>query len=296
MKATMKMRARFLALMTALALPCPVGASSPWTQERGGGFFQISGYSIDSYERLFDDDDGSFRTGREITDSTLEFYGEYGISDRLTLIGNLPFKFQESGKAVSNPTLTPTTIAAGDLSRLGNVRVGLRTEFIDRAALFSGQLDLEIPTGTFDRQTGLSTGLDAVTLTPTVSVGRGWGRFHAFGYLGAALRSDDFSHSRLMGAEGGVRLFGRLSVVGLIDSVESFEDGDVALPRENLETGLYVNDQEYLAHGVKLLLDLNDRWGVQFTSHSADSGNFVARSALTGVGLYYKKRAQRSVR
>jgi hypothetical protein len=111
---------------------------------------------------------------------------------------------------------------------------------------------------------------------------------YAFGYVGVGLRGGDFSSDWRAGAEGGFRVFGRVWLVGMIDSVRSFENGDVELDRTNLETGLYVNDQEYLAYGFKLLIDVTKRLGLQATTYSALDGNNVARSPLSGLGAYYK--------
>ncbi len=199
----------------------------------------------------------------------------------------LPYRSPDSGDLVPEATLGPT-IPSASLSDLGNFRIGARYKAIDKKVVFSVQLDLELPTGTQDEVTGLSTGYDAVTVAPTVSVGRGWRRAYVFGYLGLGYRTNDFSSIGVAGAEAGIRFFGRLWLVGMLSIVESFRNGDVVLPQSNLETGLFVNDQEYFAYGLKGLVEITDRVGIQLTYYTASSGNNVPRSPLFGTGVYFK--------
>lgn len=282
---------RLSSIATSLVLlvsGATAGAGSPWTQKKGSGFVQLAVYTIGPYDNLYQSSGDDFRTGREITDDTLEVYAEYGLTERWTIVGSAPLKLLETGDPVANPSLDPPTIEAGTRSTLGNVRVAGRRKLVDGSFVLSGQLDLELPTGSFDEATGISSGHDAFTLTPSIAAGKGVSRAYVFGYLGFGLRSGDFSSDWRLGAEGGFRVLGRVWLVGMLDSVRSFENGDVQLARANLETGLYVNDQEYLAYGFKLLVDASKRLGFQATTYSASSGNNVARSPLSGLGVYFK--------
>ena len=227
-------------------------------------------------------------TRRCKTCRTIEAYAEYGVTEKWTVLVVVPYKLTEAGQPVANPALTPTTGAAGNFDRLGNALIGARRKFIDRNYVLSGQLDIEIPTGSFDAATGLSTGYDAYTFAPTVSAGKGWRKAYVYGYAGLGLRTNNFSSDWRLGVEGGGRFFGRLWLIGLLDLRRSFLDGDVQLPRSNVETGLYVNDQEFLAYGGKLLIDITKGFGFQATAYSAAAGNNVPRSTLFGLGLYFK--------
>ena len=131
-------------------------------------------------------------------------------------------------------------------------------------------------------------GYDAFTFQPRVSIGKGWERAYLFGYGGFGLRTDDFSSFWRLGVEGGYRFFDRLTLAAFSDVLQSFEDGDVELPTTNLETGLYVNDQEWASLGLKALFDITQSFGVQATVHGALSGNNVPRAPLVGLGVYLK--------
>ncbi len=272
----------------ALLAATDVDARSPWTQQKGGGFFQLSGYGIGPYERLYQRSGPEFVLNREVTDNTFEAYGEYGVTDRWTVVAVLPYKLTETGDPVPDPTLTPTTIAAGTFDSLGNAVVGARRKFVDGKFVLSTQFNIEMPTGDFDPVTGLSTGYDAFTFAPVAGIGKGFKNAYVYGYAGLGLRTGDFSSDWTLGLEGGYRFFGRLWLVGMADRRQSFLNGDVQLPRANLETGLYLNDQEFLAYGLKILIDIYKGFGIQGTTYTAASGNNVARSSLSGIGFYYK--------
>jgi hypothetical protein len=279
---------RLLLRLAALALlgSPPALAQSPWTQAHGDGYLQLSAYMI-RYDELYRSSGPDFRTSREITDGTLEAYGEFGLTDDLTLIGRVPFMLQDAGDPVSDPSL-PLSTSSGSYSAFGNLGVGLRHRWIDDGFTLAGQLDLQFPTGSFDDESGLNTGYDAFTFEPRVSIGKGFDRAYLFGYGGFGLRTDDFSNFWRIGAEGGYTFFDRLTLAAFTDVLQSFEDGDVELPAANLETGLYVNDQEWVAIGVKGLFDITDSFGLQATVHGAASGNNVPKAPLIGFGVYLR--------
>ena len=262
-------------------------AGSPWLRDDGEGYLQLTAYRIGAYDTLFQSSGGNFVTGRAIEDVTIEAYAEFGLTEDWTLICVVPWKNLETGAESANATIRPVTIAPGSRSVLGNVVLGARRRLPVERIPFAAQLDIGFPTGDFDRPTGISSGYDAVTLSATLGAGKSFRRFYVSGYAGLGLRTNDFSNDWRAGAEGGLRLFGRLWIVGLVDVVQSFEDGDVALDPNNIQTGLYVNDQEVVATGIKGLLDISRNFGIQVTRFSATSGNQVAKDPLTGFGAYF---------
>jgi hypothetical protein len=281
----MRLLPRFLVL---LILSTPAWAGSAWTREDGETFVQFSVYSIDTYHRLYRDTGPDFITGREIDETTIEAYAEHGLTEEWTLLAVLPFRLLDAGAERSDATIQPVTIEPGSLSAIGNVRLGARRHLLGRNFAIAGQIDLELPTGDIDRPTGLSTGYDALTLTPSIAAGKSFGRFYLSGGVSLSLRSDDFSNAWNATAEAGVRLFRRLTVIGKLDVVRSLSDGDVVLDSTNLQTGLFVDEQEYVSPGIQARLDLARRVGVHVGSYSASGGNNVPRESLAGAGLWVR--------
>ncbi len=108
-------------------------AQSGWAKEKNEGFFQTSFYSFSSknYFTL-----GSEKlTTNKFEQSSIVFYGEYGISDRLTLITNLPlqnFNGFETTESVSG---------------LGDLRLEFKYAVLKKHLPLAVSIAPEIPTG-----------------------------------------------------------------------------------------------------------------------------------------------------
>lgn len=255
-------------------------AQSPWTQEKGKFYTQLSFTTISNYDEIFGDPD--YSTDREITDNTLQLYGEYGISNKTTLLVNLPVKFVSTGDAVGgNAFLTEESTTS-----FGNIAVGLRHQFYNKKWIISGQLNVEANTGTFEAASGIRTGQDAWTFTPTLNFGRSFDKFYIQAFTGIDLKTNNYSNNFKIGGEIGTKVHSKIWLVGFVDIVNSFNDGDVAIPLSNAATALYVNNQEYGAFGLKAIGEINNSFGGILTFGGAFSGNNVAKQAALTLGIY----------
>jgi hypothetical protein len=270
-------------ILLLLLVPFMSSAQGAWTQKKSEVYSQISFSSIANYTDIFGNPD--YSTEREITDNTLQFYGEYGLNDKTTLILNIPLKFIETGNLVgsSAPLTTATTKTS-----LGNMELGIRRNFYNNKWIVSGQLNLEANTGSYDNASGIRTGIDAWSLTPTINAGRSFKWFYAQAFSGVALRTNDYSSSFKIGGEIGVRPINRILVIGMIDVVKSLENGNIDLPTSNQLTGLYVNNQEYAAYSLKFIGEITKKLGVNVGIGGAFSGNNVARRQALTFGAYHK--------
>ncbi|MFK7748904.1 MAG: transporter [Kordia sp.] len=257
-------------------------AQSPWTQEKGKFYTQLSFTTISNYDEVFGDPD--YQIDRETTDNTLQLYGEYGITNKTTLLVNVPIKLIKTGDAISG-----TGFAAADSqTAFGNVSVGLRHQFYTKKWIVSGQLNVEANTGTFEAASGIRTGQDAWSFTPTVNIGRSFEKFYVQAFTGIDLRTNDYSNNFKIGGEIGTKVHSKIWLIGFVDIVNSFNDGDVNLPFRNIGTALYVNNQEYSAFGLKAVGEINNSFGGILSFGGAFSGNNVAKQAAVTVGLYHK--------
>ena len=274
------------------ALICLIGmtgmAQSPWTQTKGKAYTQLGFNTISSYKRLYVDGTGAFNLSRTTSDLTLQAYGEYGLLDKTTAVLSLPFKLVSVGEVNAGASL-PVTINEGSLNALGNVQIGVRQKFIDKKFLLTGQLNAELPTGSYDDSTGLRTGYDALTLMPTLSIGKGWSKVYAYGYGGYAWASNDYSSHLVYGGELGLRPVKPVWVVLFLNAFITNDDGDRVEAVQNLETGLYLNDQDYVGFGFKFIVEVvPEKMGLTLASAGANGGNFVARKASANFGAYLK--------
>jgi len=260
-------------------------AQSAWTKKKGEGFTQLSFSSIANYNNQFGNPD--YNTERTITDNTIQLYTEYGLTDKTTLIANLPFK-SLTASSTTFKNLTPLT-EEGNNNALGNIELGIKHQLYKKKWIISGQFNIEANTGNYDNKTGLRTGYNTWSLTPTLNIGRGYKNFYVQAFTGTNIRFNNYSSNFKFGGEAGYKTFNRLWVVAYLDVVSSFNnEKDGNLPLENLLTGTYVNNQEYAAYGLKGLLEITEKIGVTASFGGAFSGNNVAKKAAINFGVYTK--------
>ena len=278
----MKQIAKLLILLISIS----AFSQGPWTQEKGKFYTQFSFSTIPSYDELFGDPD--YTISGEITDNTFQFYGEYGISDKTTLIVNLPYKVI-SQKGLVNPCLiAPCPEHNNDENAFGNIEIGLKHNFYKKDWLLSGQFSIEANTGTFNTNSGIRTGYDAFTFTPLFLAGKSFGKSYLQTFIGSKIRTNNYSSNFKFGGEYGSKIFKNIWLVGFLDIEKSFKNGDIVLPASNLVTGLYVNDQEYGVVGVKAIGEFSDNFGVTASLPAAFFGNNVAKQVALSFGIYKK--------
>ncbi len=217
-----------------------------------------------------------------LTDNTIQFYGEYGFSDKTSLIVNLPLKLI---------SLNPIeNLQSEDFNKtaLGNLEVGVKHNFYKKEWILSGQFSIEANTGSYDAVSGIRTGYDAFTFTPLFLAGRSFGKTYVQSFIGTNLRTNDYSSNFKVGGEVGHKITKHIWLVAFVDIVKSFENGNIVLPEENTLTGLYVNDQEYGAFGLKGIGEITGEFGVTVGYGGAFFGNNVAKQAAFTFGVYHK--------
>lgn len=274
-------------LLFILVLSGIVNAQSPWVQDKGKAYIQLGYNMIPNYKTVFGGTMKFRDLPREVTDNTLQFYGEYGIGESHTIIVLAPYKMLETGEALEN--VNPSLInSSGKLNAFGNLEIGLKRKLLTGNYTFSTQFNIEAPTGTYDAMTGLRTGYDAWTFTPMLSLGRGFEKAYFYLYAGLPIRTnnyDDFVH---MGGEIGLKPVNQFTIAFYTDILAKVADGSRVDPYNNQLTIMYVNGQEYYAWGLKGILEIKEKLGFVALFGGAFGGNNVAGQLATNITIYYK--------
>jgi hypothetical protein len=107
--------------------------------------------------------------------------------------------------------------------------------------------------------------------------------------MGTTLRSNGYSHQYNLGIEGGYALNDMIWLGMVVDVLQSMHNGDREDPANNFITGLYLNNQEYIAWGMKLFTEqVISGFGFSAALFGAFAGNYVARAPALNVGIYYR--------
>lgn len=262
-------------------------SQSPWTQEKGELYTQLSFTTIPNYDTFFGNPD--YTISGKISDNTIQFYGEYGFSDKTSLIVNLPLKLI-SINDFENPLIDCSGDCYEDFNKsaLGNLEIGIKYNFHKKDWILSGQFSIEANTGSYDNASGIRTGYNAFTFTPLFLAGKSFEKTYLQSFIGANIRTNDYSSNFKIGGELGYRINKYIWLIGFIDIVKSLKNGNIVLPIENTFTVLYVNDQDYGAYGFKGIGEISDKFGLTAGFGGAFFGNNVAKQAALNIGVYHK--------
>ena len=271
--------------LTLLFAGFSMQAQSPWTRSKAGFYTQLAYNAIPRYDELFGDIDGGNgrQLEREISEGTLQFYGEYGLGRKTTVLFSAPLRFLKSG----NLTGQNSTLVSGNCVHFGNISLAARHRFLDKNVAISGQLRLDLPTSRYDDDLGLRGGYDAITVLPMLSMGKGYRRSYWFGYGGFGYRSGGYSDFLQFGIEAGWEVK-KLYLIGFSEYLRPLENGEVQLTQNNLKTGMYVDNQGFWSVGGKLIYQQNRFYGFGLHFASVVEAYNLPRKPALGVMAYFK--------
>lgn len=265
-----------------------LAAQSPWPRSKAGFFGQVAWQTIPTYDAVFESENHlNIPLDRELTEHTLQLYGEYGLGRRTTIVAAMPLRFLKNGDFLPVPYTAPQT-AEGTLFGLGNASLAMKTAILKGNVRLTGSLKLDFPSKQYDDPTGLRTGYDAWTFQPSLSTGMGLGLVYWFAYAGYGFRSNDYSTFLNTGAEVGVKAW-KFWFVGFSELLYSLENGEVTLPVNQRIKNLYVDKQGWWSIGAKTIFEANPNWGLTASFAGAGWAQFVPKSPGISLGVYYKQ-------
>jgi hypothetical protein len=213
---------------------------------------------------------------------------EYGALDRLTLFMTLPVNIVSTSNEINTGADFYDTLKSGSITGLGNIEAGIKYKFYHKKWLIAASLRSELKTGTYDNATGLRTANDAWGFIPMVHVGRSWNeKYYVFADLGGCYRTDNYSGDWRIQLEGGARLFNVLWLRGALHSRRSFYNGKFE-KENNLQTSLFVNNQEWLMLNARIDYQHTIGFGIQAGISGYFLGNNIAATPMFYGGIYYK--------
>ncbi len=213
-----------LSILLLLSVSFNLLAQSPWTKNKKEGYVQLSYTTISNYDKLFGNPE--INLGKKVSDNTLQIYSEYGLSDKTTLLVNVPFKLTSYDENLATISGGGATISESNNS-LGNIQIGVKHNFYKKKWLLSGQLNVEANTSNYDANTGLRTGYDAWSFTPLFLAGRGFDKWYIQAFTGFDIRTNDYSSNYKLGGEIGYKTLDWLWIAGFLDGVASLNNGNV---------------------------------------------------------------------
>jgi protein XagA len=242
-----------------------------WTKDKGRSFLKLDFTSITG-NKLFNDK-SEVVDFRDYSFNTASFYGEHGISNKLTVVGYIPF-------LQSNTIKKSSTESKVSNSGFGDVDLGFRYALSKEKFPLAITVMLGIPSGAHTDENQLYTGDGEFNQIVKLASGVGKGNWWLQGGIGYNNRSKDFSDEMRFDAEFGYKLLkSKLLAMLKFTGVSPLDNGKAPLSA----TGLFSNNVSYFAPAIELMYYIKPKYGVAFRGAGASpaSRNVQATPSLS---------------
>jgi len=282
------MKTRILTIIIGLSFAHLLSAGGGWPQLKHKGYFKLSQFWLVS--------DKYYAPNGEIIDISTagifltSFYGEFGLTDNLTIIANIPF----FARATLNEQVSATTgeiLAPGDvLNSFGDTDLSFKYGLIkNKPIVLSATLTFGLPLGnpsggeTGILQTGDGEFNQMIALDASHSFENG--RSYISTYLAFNNRTNNFSDELRFGVEIGHSFYKRWFVAVKLNSVNSLNNGSSL---ETPSNGIFSNNIEYLALTTDVAYSFNEKFGISAAIATAFSGRGILASPAYSLGVFIK--------
>ena len=284
----MKNQYILLALLVIFGMRLEAGGG--WTHNKGNGYYKLSQYWIIADQHFTDAGliDPNVTSGIFNT----SFYGEYGITNRLTSIVYFPF----FSRATINNQISATTgdiLNQGDaINSIGDTDIGLKYGILkNKKVSLAATLKLGLPLGNSKggRDGNLQTGDGEFNQIIRIDAGIPFslGKIPAYAnvYSGLNNRSNGFSDEYRYGIEAGVAFaHNKFWLIGRIDGVESLRNGTLGANINS--TSIFANNSEFTSFSVEGAYYITEKMGFSASFASAFRGEIIFAAPSYSIGVF----------
>jgi protein XagA len=270
-------------LFIVLFVDPSVSSAQAWTKAQNSGFYKLDFSRIGATDVF--NTKSEVIPYRTITNTITSFYGEYGITNKFTLLGYIPFLVNNQLGATKNAT-GGIVLPAVSATNFGDVDLGVRYQLYNKNGIsLSANLLLGLPTGNSTQANGLITGDGEFNQVVKLAIGTGKTRWWTQGALGFNNRTKGFSDEFRYDFEFGYKFFNdRFLTILKLNGIESLDNGTA---KEN-PAGLFSNNVEYAGVGPEVLYYVNDKkkMGVSLRVAGSLKGRNILAAPSIAVGVF----------
>jgi protein XagA len=262
----MKLTFKYIFLIVfSISMTPSVLTAQAWTKSQGSGFYKLD-YSTIQATDVFSPK-GDLIPTRDLGNSIASFYGEYGITNKITAIAYVPFWVGNTAGAYPASGTIPA-LPSASFSSFGDVDLGFRIALPVKNIAMSVNVLFGLPTGTPTQANGLATGDGEFNQMIKLAVGTGKTRWWTQGAIGYNNRTKGYSSEFRYDLEFGYKFFNdRLLTILKFNGVESLKNGSVAPS----QTGLFSNDVVFAGIGPEILYYVNAKKTIGLSARAAGS-------------------------
>ncbi len=269
-----------LLVLAFLFLPAVVCWGGAWTQEKGHSYNRLALNYFDSEKEYLDDSDRArYENSGQFEDANINYYVEYGLSNKLTAIGSFYYKQLHR----EDSTIDVTTYGIGD------VDLALKYKMLDNAVgIVSSQVLVKVPefydendtmplgNGQYDVEYRLLYGRSLYPLFPgycNVEAGYRWR---------AEAPADELRLLVEVGSNFGADFYGRAKLDGLF----GLNNGDTT--GTDLDNPTIGNDFNLVKLDLTLGYEFSDQWGIEAAFTPTVYGQHTAYGQTYTLALVLK--------
>ncbi len=267
-----------------------------WLKPKGHGYLQLS-FTHLYYDHMLNSSIDIETMQRSIRDMTLQFYGEYGITDKLNVLAVLPYKMVQTGDEIlitdfttDTPPVLLNPLQEGELSGLSNLQFGLKYLLHNSKYVVSTQVFASNPESSYDDSTGLRIGYDAWTFTPSLLIGRGFSKTYFSGEVGYQFRDNDYAHNFIAAVEYGYKWSREKShtwFMAVVNAKVPVTDGTFD-ERNGIQNALYRDNSGYVSPGLKVNQLVGENYYITLGGYGAFWAKNEGGGATISLGLSYE--------
>ena len=254
-----------------------------WPQSKGGYFIKLSEWWMVS-DQHFNGNGEPEPNFVEYGYYATSFYGEYGLSSKLTCILYFPFLNYTYN-------VEPSSLDRQSTWKTGDADLGLKYALtMDDPLAISSTLILGLPLG-YNNNGPLITGDGEFNQILRVDAGQGFLLFKSNAwfniYTGYNHRTNGYADEWQYGGEFGLRISNdKVSLVARLDRVDALGNGATAPVNPQ---SLFSNYREYLSLSPEISYHIDNAWGITVGAGTALLGKNIFASPSFTFGIFYKK-------
>lgn len=276
----------------SIILICLIGMSlqAQWTQEKGKGYYKIGAWWLEADEHYTSTGlvDPNATRGLFITN----FFGRYGLNDKVTLIGYLPHtRVYQNAQVFSSGR---EKILGEQFSSLGDINLGVEYQLAKKNSwAYSISLSLGLPTGKVrggsdgSYQTGDGEFNQQLRFHLGKSYQLGKQPFYVKASVGVNQRSKGFSDEFRASVETGTKIFkNKLLALARANTIQSFFNG--SLDASNSNGSIFANNVEVVNIGGEFIFNLSSKLSWGLSGSYPVIGSVLYRSPAFSTGISYQ--------
>lgn len=285
------MKKLILSIVIIIGASNLVLAGGPWPQLKGKGYFKLS-----EWWTIFDQhytDTGLIDPNTTSGVFNTFLYGEYGLSDNLTVVANVPIFSRSTINNLRSRTSNEVLVEGDAINSIGDIDLGVKYGFNKESFPIAISATFGIPSGIASggKENNLQTGDGEFNQMIQLDAGKsfklGQTKLYATAFVGFNNRTQGFSEEFRYGAELGANLVeDKIWLVSKLNASESFKNGFTA--ETTTSTSIFANNSEFTSLGLELNVNLGKNFGFSAGFASAIRGEIIAAAASYNVGVYYQ--------